>query len=226
MPDGAGRFGQDFSGPVLLRGSHHRTSLTSTGLSPSVGRLSSPLRLRLDWLMWALQPPAAVAAGFGLFRVRSPLLAESLYCFLFLGVLRCFSSPRWPSRKNICPKADGFPHSDTCGSGLWCSSPQLFAALHVLHRLVMPRHPPYALFCFHLYDLHHPSAGKSQRAAMSVSLWCYLFKNNLDLNLSYLSAITTSKNTCRARTCLFVGGYQRCNRTASTHQPGTTYTIH
>ena len=30
---------------------------------------------------------------FGLFRFRSPLLTESL-CFLFLGLLRCFTSPR------------------------------------------------------------------------------------------------------------------------------------
>ena len=28
---------------------------------------------------------------------------------------------------------------------LVCSSPRLFAAYHVLHRLPMPRHPPYAL---------------------------------------------------------------------------------
>ena len=99
MPDGAGRFGQDFSGPVLLRVSHHRASLTPTGLSPAVGRLSSPLRLRSARLMWALQPPAPAGAGFGLLPVRSPLLGESLVCFLFLGVLRCFSSPRWPSRR-------------------------------------------------------------------------------------------------------------------------------
>ena len=32
----------------------------------------------------------------GLFPVRSPLLGESLVYFLFLGVLRCFSSPRLP----------------------------------------------------------------------------------------------------------------------------------
>ena len=40
----------------------------------------------------------------------------------------------------------GFPHSDTCGSRLICSSPQLFAAYRVLLRLPMPRHSPYALF--------------------------------------------------------------------------------
>ena len=38
-----------------------------------------------------------------------------------------------------------FPHSDICGSMDICSSPQLFAAYHVFHRLLVPRHPPYAL---------------------------------------------------------------------------------
>ena len=38
-----------------------------------------------------------------------------------------------------------FPHSDICGSMLICSSPQLFAACHVLLRRLVPRHPPYAL---------------------------------------------------------------------------------
>ena len=33
---------------------------------------------------------------FGLVPGRSPLLGESLFCFLFLRVLRCFSSPRLP----------------------------------------------------------------------------------------------------------------------------------
>ena len=41
----------------------------------------------------------------------------------------------------------GFPHSDICGSGDICSSPQLFAAYHVFLRLLVPRHPPCALFC-------------------------------------------------------------------------------
>ena len=41
----------------------------------------------------------------------------------------------------------GFPHSDISGSLDMCSSPKLFAAYHVFHRLLVPRHPPYALFC-------------------------------------------------------------------------------
>ena len=39
----------------------------------------------------------------------------------------------------------GFPHSEIHGSKLVCSSPWLIAACHVLHRLLVPRHPPNAL---------------------------------------------------------------------------------
>ena len=41
----------------------------------------------------------------------------------------------------------GFPHSDIRGSQPICGSPWLFAAYHVFHRLLVPRHPPCALFC-------------------------------------------------------------------------------
>ena len=39
----------------------------------------------------------------------------------------------------------GFPHSEICGSMDICSLPQLIAAYHVFHRLLVPRHPPCAL---------------------------------------------------------------------------------
>jgi hypothetical protein len=39
----------------------------------------------------------------------------------------------------------GFPHSEISGSQLVCSSPELIAAYHVLHRLLTPRHSPSAL---------------------------------------------------------------------------------
>ena len=41
--------------------------------------------------------------------------------------------------------SSGFPHSDISGSLDICSSPKLFAAYHVFHRLLVPRHPPCAL---------------------------------------------------------------------------------
>ena len=39
----------------------------------------------------------------------------------------------------------GFPHSDISGLLDICSYPKLFAAYHVFHRLLVPRHPPCAL---------------------------------------------------------------------------------
>lgn len=39
----------------------------------------------------------------------------------------------------------GFPHSDISGSLLTYSSPKHFVVSHVLHRLLVPRHPPCAL---------------------------------------------------------------------------------
>ena len=38
------------------------------------------------------------------------------------------------------------PHSEICGSMCICHSPQLIAAYHVFHRLLVPRHPPCALY--------------------------------------------------------------------------------
>jgi hypothetical protein len=88
---------------------------------------------------------------FGLFRFRSPLLTESLICFLFLRVLRWFTSPgslppayefSGGSRNMTC---EGLPHSEILGSMPVCGSPRLIAACHVLHRFSAPRHPPSTL---------------------------------------------------------------------------------
>ena len=44
----------------------------------------------------------------------------------------------------------GFPHSDISGSKPVPGSPKLNAGYHVLHRLLLPRHPPNALFALDL----------------------------------------------------------------------------
>ena len=72
-------------------------------------------------------------------------------CFLFLGVLRCFSSPRSPPQHPLrmtALRAAGLSHSETRGSKAICAYPRLIAAYRVLHRLREPRHPPCALTCF------------------------------------------------------------------------------
>jgi hypothetical protein len=95
--------------------------------------------------------PTVQARWFGLVRVRSPLLAESLFCCLFLWVLRWFTSPRCPRTAygfgggSFGMNRREFPHSEIPGSKLVCSSPGLIAAYRVLHRLLAPRHSPYAL---------------------------------------------------------------------------------
>ena len=68
-------------------------------------------------------------------------------CFLFLRVLRCFSSPRLPhrTRGDDGLMAAGLSHSEIRGSQAVCAYPRLFAAYHVLLRLREPRHPPCAL---------------------------------------------------------------------------------
>ena len=85
---------------------------------------------------------------FGLFRVRSPLLTESLFIFSSYGYLDV-SVPhvRLPYGMTGLQPA-GLPHSDIPGSTAICASPELFAAYHVLRRLREPRHPPSALAYF------------------------------------------------------------------------------
>ena len=56
----------------------------------------------------------------------------------------------------------GFPHSDISGSKLICSSPKLFAAYHVLHRLLMPRHSPCALLCLTFVEAYFVSFAAEQ----------------------------------------------------------------
>ena len=84
----------------------------------------------------------------GLFRFRSPLLAESLLMSFPPGT-EMFQFPGFASY-SLCiqltiPHRGGLPHSDIHGSTPARGSPWLFAACHVLHRLLVPRHPPNAL---------------------------------------------------------------------------------
>ena len=72
------------------------------------------------------------------------------FCFLFLPVLRCFSSRgSLPHLVRVTVRQTaGLPHSEIRGSRVACTYPRLIAACRVLRRLPEPRHPPYALSCF------------------------------------------------------------------------------
>jgi hypothetical protein len=131
---------QDFR----LRGSHP--------LWPTVPGRSTNLLIDNSPALRPNRPynPGVQAPRFGLFRVRSPLLAESLLFSLPAGteMVHFPALPSWPyvfrpGYGGITHR--GFPHSDIPGSKLVCSSPRLIAAYRVLHRLLAPRHSPYAL---------------------------------------------------------------------------------
>ena len=68
-------------------------SFAPTGLLPCLAVLSNTVRLSFLNGLWSPSPHRYCYLWFGLFRFRSPLLSESLFYFLFLRVIRCFSSP-------------------------------------------------------------------------------------------------------------------------------------
>ena len=67
-----------------------------TRLSRSMAALSKALCSLFTYHIKVPQPRRDKFLRFRLFRFRSPLLTESLR-FLFLGLLRCFTSPRFAS---------------------------------------------------------------------------------------------------------------------------------
>ena len=71
-----------------------QTSLTR--LSRSLAALSKALSSSFTYHIKVPQPREDKSSRFRLFRFRSPLLTES-FRFLFLGLLRCFTSPRFAS---------------------------------------------------------------------------------------------------------------------------------
>ena len=120
--------------------------------------------------VWSYNPEGASPhLRFGLFPVRSPLLRESLTCFLFLRVLRCFSSPGSPPYNPVwiaALQAAGLSHSEIPASTAICAYTGLIAAYHVLLRLREPRHPPCALFCFAVL---RPAMTKTPRRELILS---------------------------------------------------------
>ena len=95
--------------------------------------------------------PACTHTGLGSFHFARRYSGNRMFSFSSSGYLDV-SVPRVPSAwlcihhtvTEVCSAR--FPHSEISGSKDICSSPLLIAAYHVLHRLLVPRHPPYALY--------------------------------------------------------------------------------
>ena len=150
LRDGPRGFRQDYTCLAVLRIPYRVHNILLTGLSPTKVRL--PNRFNYVMNLWlcikVLQPQ--LESWFGLFPFRSPLLRKSIFLssppvtkmFQFTGLLSYnYVFIIWYLRITI----GGLPHSEISGSKLTYSSPKHIVVRHVLHLLLVPRHPPSAL---------------------------------------------------------------------------------
>ena len=109
-----------------------RLRVSPTGLSPAAAPLSRGFGYAYTVHFSAVLQPRSVPKHrrFGLLRVRSPLLAQSLGYFLFLRVLRCFSSPGslHPLRMVARSPAPGCPIRKSADQGIF-APPRGFSQL-------------------------------------------------------------------------------------------------
>ena len=152
---------------------------SSAGIAESIMR-SEPRNARTP--VWALSISLAATLEIDFSFSSSGYLDVSVHRVpfhtLWIGV--------WMT--GVCPA--GFPHSDISGSSDICSSPKLFAAYHVFHRLLVPRHPPCALLRLTLLPVIYSVSDRRLlrfHACVCWFFWIGLFLGCLDiLGLSFL----------------------------------------
>ena len=89
--------------------------------------------------------PAVWPLPLSLATTRGISVDFSSFGYLDVSVPRVPRLNLWIQLRLRDSSSRGFPHSDIRGSMLIYISPQLFAVSHVLLRLPVPRHSPYAL---------------------------------------------------------------------------------
>ncbi len=113
-----------------------------------MGRFASPTNYEFLPNYECMPPRIARFVIRSKFVIRRKV-AKQLW-FLFLRLLRCFTSPGWLARgitraaiRSYSDQVSPFGHRRIKG----CSPPprRVSPARHVLHRPTVPRHPPYAL---------------------------------------------------------------------------------
>ena len=100
----------------------------------------------------------------------------------------------------------GFPHSEIPGSKPACGSPRLIAACHVLHRLLAPRHSPYALSSLTKCSLHLTACDVVKKLPIAE----YSVVKNLNLLPAFVASRLrrdSLRTSCAA--CLAVAAFRR-----------------
>ena len=109
MADGTAGFRQDFPGPALLRIRLCSNPISNTRLSRSMVQLSRRFFYQIAVNVAVLQPRTRRnACGLGSSAFARHYLRNHC-CFLFLRVLRCFSSPRSPLIQGGDPSSHRVP---------------------------------------------------------------------------------------------------------------------
>ena len=124
--------------------------ISPTGILPSSSELSRSLRLSKPQIMNVHNPSNKLLVwplSRSLAATRKIDVSFSSSGYLDVSVPRVPGLHLWIQYRSHEDCSCRFPHSEICGSRDICSSPQLIAAYHVFRRLLVPRHPPYALFC-------------------------------------------------------------------------------
>ena len=163
MGGGPPGFRPRFTAAVLLRNFDRQVSaLSPTGRLPSVVRGSTRLWLEPD-LVTAAEPGTArawcpttpdwqrvptytcqvCADPFSLATTKGVSVDFFSSGYLDVSVPPLtFHAPMCSAQDDAALPAPGFPIRKSAGQRLFSASPRLIAAVHVLHRLLVPRHPP------------------------------------------------------------------------------------
>jgi hypothetical protein len=125
----------------------HKLPLTTDFVTPARNcsswkrRPTTPDRQRLQAYtcpVWADPLSLATTQGVSVDFLSSGYLDVSVPPLASAG-------PMYSGRGNAALPALGFPIRESAGQRMFSSLPRLIAAVHALHRLLVPRHPPCAL---------------------------------------------------------------------------------
>ena len=174
MTGGPARFTRNSTSPTLLGATPHQCHAYSYRTLTHSGTPSQTLHLHATFLTGqscgsrTTRPPQPRTCNTCRLEHTHGLASSAFArhysrnhtCFLFLRVLRCFTSPRYHPHPytfragppDTTPDIPGFPIRTPPDHSSLTNSPGLIAGHNVLHRLLVPRHPPIAL---HNFAQHH-----------------------------------------------------------------------
>ena len=136
-------------------------------------------------------------------RFRSPLLSQSRFLSFPSGT-EMVHFPEF-ARTQLCIHwavlrfyRSGFPHSDIPESKPACGSSRLIAACHVLHRHLLPRHPPCALSNLTIKFTQSTSAasGRMLNFRYQACAWYRLLTINCQRNSMTYASVHRGHTVC------------------------------